>query len=51
VFTKAVLDDARSIFMPVCADFGAEHVELDDGEGRAHPVVNNPPRMAISKLV
>ncbi len=51
VFTKAVLDDARSIFTPVCADFGAERVEMDDGEYHAHLVVNDPPRMEISKLV
>ena len=51
VFTKAVLDDACSMFTPVCADFGAERVEMDGGEYRAHLVVNDPPRMAISKLV
>ena len=45
VFTKAVLDDACSMFTPVCADFGAERVEMDDVEDHAHPVVNARPSM------
>lgn len=51
VFTKAVLDDARTIFASVCADFGAELVEMDGEDDHVHLLVNYPPKVAISSLV
>ena len=51
VFTKAVLDDARTIFASVCADFGAELVEMDGEDDHVHILVNYPPKVAISSLV
>ena len=47
VFTKAVLDDARTIFASVCADFGAELVEMDGEDDHVHILVNYPPKVAI----
>lgn len=44
VFTKAVLDDARTIFASVCADFGAELVEMDGEDDHVHILVNYPPK-------
>jgi len=51
VFTKAVLDDARAIFASVCADFGAELVEMDGEDDHVHLLVNYPPKVAVSALV
>ena len=51
VFTKAVLDDVRTIFASVCADFGAELVEMDGEDDHVHLLVNYPPKVAISTLV
>jgi putative transposase len=51
VFTKAVLDDARTIFASVCADFGAELVEMDGEDDHVHLLVNYPPKVAVSSLV
>ena len=51
VFTKAVLDDARTIFTSVCADFGAELVEMDGEDDHVHLLVNYPPKVAVSTLV
>lgn len=51
VFTKQILDDMRSIFESVCADFEAELVEFDGEDDHVHLLVNYPPKVAISKLV
>lgn len=51
VFTKAVLDDARTIFASVCADFGAELIEMDGEDDHVHLLVNYPPKVAVSTLV
>ncbi|HYG91062.1 MAG TPA: IS200/IS605 family transposase [Azospirillum sp.] len=51
VFTKAVLDDARTIFASVCADFGAELIKMDGEDDHVHLLVNYPPKVAISTLV
>lgn len=34
-----------------CADFQAEPVELNGEANHAHPPVNHPPKIAVSKLV
>ena len=51
VFTKEILDDLRSMFASVCADFKAELVEFDGEDDHVHLLVNYPPKVAISKLV
>lgn len=51
VFTKEILDDLHGIFAKVCADFEAELVEFDGGDGHVHLLVNYPPKVAVSKLV
>ena len=51
MFTKAVLDDASTIFASVCADFGAELIEMDGEDDHVHLFVNYPPKMSVSTLV
>jgi putative transposase len=51
VFTKAILDDLRSIFASVCADFEAELVGFDGEDDLVHLLVNYPPKVAVSALV
>ena len=51
VFTKAVLDDACTIFASVCADFGAELIEMDGEDDHVHLLVNYPPKVSVSTLV
>ncbi|MBV6273871.1 IS200/IS605 family transposase [Alcaligenaceae bacterium CGII-47] len=51
VFTREVLDDLRSIFASVCADFEAELVEFDGEDDHVHLLVNYPPKVAVSNLV
>lgn len=51
VFTKNILDDLRSIFSRVCADFEAELVEFDGEDDHVHLLVNYPPKVAVSALV
>ena len=51
VFTKNILDDLRSIFTSVCADFEAERVEFNREDDHVHLRVNYPPKVAVSALV
>ena len=51
VFTPAVLDDLRSIFASVCADFEAELIEFNGEDDHVHLLVNYPPKVAVSALV
>jgi putative transposase len=51
VFTKAILDDLRSIFAGVCIDFEAQLVEFDGEDDHVHLLVNYPPKVAVSNLV
>ena len=51
VFTKEILDDMRSIFESVCADFEAQLVDFDGENDHVHLLVNYPPKVSISKLV
>lgn len=51
VFTKAILDDLRTIFSNVCSDFESELVELDGEDDHVHLLVNYPPKVSVSKLV
>ena len=51
VFTKQILDDLRSIFSGVCRSFEAELIEFEGEGDHVHLLVNNPPKVQISKLV
>ena len=51
VFTKEILDDLKSIFASVCADFEAQLVEFDGEDDHVHLLVNYPPKLAVSSLV
>ena len=51
VFTKAILNDMRPLFMSVCDDFGAYLIEFEGEEDHVHLLVNYPPKVAISALV
>lgn len=51
VFTKEILDDLKTIFTNVCADFEAELVKFDGEDDHVHLLVNYPPKVAVSKLV
>ena len=51
VFTEVALDDLRTIFASVCADFEAELIEMDGEEDHVHLLVNYPPKVSVSALV
>lgn len=51
VFAKEVLDDLRTVFAGVCADFEAELVEFDGEDDHVHLLVNYPPKVSVSALV
>ena len=51
VFTKAVLEDLKEIFAPVCQDFEAELVEFDGEKDHVHLLINYPPKVSVSRLV
>ncbi|HYZ98707.1 MAG TPA: IS200/IS605 family transposase [Acidimicrobiales bacterium] len=45
------LDALREVFARVCADFGAELVEMDGEDDHVHLLVAYPPQVAIARLV
>ena len=51
VFNKEILDELRTIFNSVCADFEAQLVEYEGEGDHVHLLVNYPPKVSISKLV
>lgn len=51
VFTQAILNDLRTIFEAVCADFEVKLVEFDGEDDHLHLLVEYPPKVAISNLV
>lgn len=51
VFSRAMLDDMKNIFVKVCKDFEAELVDFDGENNHVHLLVNYPPKVEISKLV
>src|ERR1700747_1376739 len=51
VFTPAALDDLRTIFASVCADFVRELIEMQGEDYHVHLLVNFPPKASIAKLV
>jgi len=51
VFSKAILDDIKTIFHKVCQNFEAEIIEFDGEDDHVHLLVIYPPKVAVSKLV
>ena len=51
VLSEPAIDDLRTIFAKVCADFGAVLVECDGEDDYVHLLVEYPPKVALSKLV
>lgn len=51
VFDGAAIEELRSIFTKVCADFGAERRACDGEDDHVHLLVEYPPTIAISPLV
>jgi putative transposase len=45
------LGTLREVFASVCADFGAELVELDGEDDHVHLLVAYPPHVAVARLV
>jgi len=50
VFTKAILDDMRTIFESICRDVEAELIEFNGEDDHVHLLVNYPPKV-ISTLL
>ena len=51
VFTKAILEDMRTVLEAVCKDFEAELIEFDGEDDHVHLLVHYPPKVSISTLV
>jgi putative transposase len=51
VLTGQHLGTLGEVFASVCADFGAELVELDAEDDPVHLVVASPPQVTIARLV
>jgi putative transposase len=51
VLTSEHLDTLREVFASVCADFGADLVELDGQDDHVHLLVAYPPHVAVARLV
>jgi putative transposase len=51
VLTGEHLDVLRGVFAGVCADFGAELVEMDGEDDHVHLLVAYPPHVAVARLV
>jgi len=51
IFSKAILDDLKTIFESVCHDFNAKLVEFDGEKDHVHLLINYPPTVSIAKLV
>jgi putative transposase len=50
-FNRQILDQLRTIFISVCADFEANLVEFEGESDHVHLLVEYPPKVAVSKLV
>jgi putative transposase len=51
VLTEEHLDALRGVFASVCADFGAELVEMNGEDDHVHLLVAYPPHVAVARLV
>lgn len=50
MFTKVILDDLRSIFTSVCADFEVALVEFDGEDDPGYLLANCPPKVSVPNL-
>ncbi len=51
VFTKAILDEMRSVFERVCLEQGVQLTEFDGEADPVHLLLNYPPKLSIALLV
>jgi putative transposase len=51
VLTSDQLDALRDVFARVCADFGADLLEMDGEDDHVHLLVAYPPQVAVARLV
>ena len=51
VLTGEHLDALREVFARVCADFGAELIEMDGEDDHVHLLVAYPPQVSVTRLV
>jgi putative transposase len=51
VFEKNHFETMKIVFGKVCADFGAELIEIDGEADHVHLLILYPPKISISKLV
>lgn len=51
VFDGDAIRRLRTVFDKVCADFGADLVEMDGEDDHVHLLVEYPPKVALSRLV
>ncbi len=51
VFDDDAINRLRMIFATVCADFGAQLIEMDGEDDHVHLLVEYPPKVAVSNLV
>jgi putative transposase len=51
VLTGEHLGTLREVLASVCADFGAELVEMDGEDDHVHLLVAYPPQVAVARLV
>lgn len=51
VFTKAILDDMRSVFERVCLEQAVLLTEFDGESDHIHLLLNYPPKLSIALLV
>lgn len=51
VFTEKILNELRTIFTHVCADFEARLVEFEGEGDHVHLLIEYPPKHSVSKLV
>jgi putative transposase len=51
VLDARAIEALRPVWGEVCADFGAQLVDLDEEDDHVHLLVNDPPDVSISRLV
>lgn len=51
VFTQAIIDDLKDIFLSVCQDFESTLVECEGERDHVHLLIHYPPKVSVSKLV
>lgn len=51
IFDQDAIENLRSYFASVCADFDVELVEMDGECDHVHLLINYPPKLAVSNMV